>query len=90
MGDKWMSDKWFLRGLLFWSVLTVAASIVGASSCAVFAWRLYPQVLKLSGQVTWEGVRIVWEYGYNSVGLLAFLWLTWSCGRTLWRVIKEF
>ena len=85
-----MSDKWFLHSLFFWSVLTVTASIVGASSCIVSAWRLYPQVISLSGQVTWEGVRVVWEYAYNCVGLLAFCYLTWSSCRTLWRVIKEF
>lgn len=85
-----MSDKWFLRVLCAMSVLGTLASVYGSIRLGIDAHRLYPRVQNMSGQVTWDSVWIVWDYVQDAVGCPLFAWLTWSNGKTLYKVIKEF
>ena len=84
-----MKSDWFERFLFLFSLATLLASVYSAAWCGFKAWTLYPSVVALSGPVTWQGVRVVWEYGLYSAGYLAFLYLIWSTGMTFWRVCKE-
>ena len=84
-----MREKLFLICFFSITVTMMLFSAYCSIRLGMDSISLYHHVKNMSGQVTWDGVWVVFNYVQDVAGFILFALLTWNSGKTICMLIKE-